>query len=106
MWDQLNLKAIELEKNLKKCEAVSDAGIKITSKSSRLVAALQQLSDTQESSEDLKNKANFVLKFKKFPNTKEPLDVINGQALTASIEAQTEDLLGDCRSCKAHSSAR
>jgi hypothetical protein len=75
MRDQLNLKAIELEKNLKKCEGVSDAGIKI-------------------------------LKFKKFPNTKEPLDVINGQALTASLEAQTEDLLGDCRSCKAHSSAR
>ena len=106
MWDQLSQKTVELEKNLKKCEAVSEAGTKIASKSSRLVAALEQLSDTQESSEDLKNKASFVLKFKQFPYTKEPLDVINGQALTARIEAQAEDLLGDCRSCKAHNSAR
>ena len=106
MWDQLSQKTVELEKNLKKCEAVSEAGTKIASKSSRLVAALEQLSDTQESSEDLKNKANFVMKLVKFPNNKEPLDVINGQALTASLEAQTEDLIGDCRSCKAHSAAK
>ena len=106
MVDELSQKTVELEKHLKKCEAVSDAGTKITSKSSRLVAALEQLSETQESSEDLKNKANFVLKFKKFPNSKEPLDVINGQALTASLVAQAEDLLGDCRSCKAHATAK
>ena len=70
--------------------------------SNRIADALEQLVQTQEQAETLKNDANFAIKFKRCGPNRAPLDVPIGMDLIESLNMMIENLSGDARSCKAH----
>lgn len=63
VYDALNLKPSELSKRLNNCEKISELGFAVERPSSRFAAAFEQLTQTQEQAETLKNDANFTITF-------------------------------------------
>lgn len=102
----LKEKSDELNTAIRLCEKVNDSALKLEPLPERLESSLQQLAETQEKAEDIKVIASFGLKFKKDKESRNLLTVDRIEAIVKELNTSTENLIADCRVCKAHAVAR
>ena len=93
-------KSAELKKTLSLTERISNAATALPDTSSRLKGAIEQLSDSQEAGEKIQHELKIASKFRKIDGVK--VNKSNSEEMLFRVKTVAEDLLADCRYCKAN----
>ena len=97
-------KAAELKKSLSLTERISNAATALPGTSSRLKEAIEKLSDSQEAGEKIQHELKIASKFRKIDGVK--VNKSNTEDMLFRVKTVAEDLLADCRYCKANCPAK
>ena len=96
-------KAAELKKSLSLTERISNSAIALPF-SARLKESIEKLSDSQEAGEKIQHELKIASKFRKIDGVK--VNKSNSEEMLFRVKAVAEELLADCRYCKANCPTR